>query len=119
MTGPGPPNRPGKPDVQVLSDQEATISVPKFHKKDENGEPLTHLVVQVCTEENPNAEWSDYKEFPMKNDEVKKEHIELKEDSSYFRILVENNVGRSEPSEHVGVPAFRKARESACYWCIT
>ena len=105
-TDPGPPNRPSKPDIQVLSDQKATITVPRFNKKDENGSPVTQLIVQVCTEEDPNAEWTDYeKPFPMKCDRVIKKDIPLKDDSFYFRVLVENEVCRSEPSDHIEVPA--------------
>ena len=104
-TDPGPPNRPSKPDIQVISDCKATISVPKFHEKDENGNPVNFLVVQVCTEENPDAQWSDYEIFHMKCNKTFKKEIGIKDDSFYFRVLVENEVGRSEPSDHIEVPA--------------
>ena len=104
-TKPGPPNCPSKPDIQVISDHEATISVPKFHKKDENGSPVIHLVVQVCTEADPDAEWSDFKVFPMKCNKALKEKIGIQDDSFYFRVLLENEVDRSEPSDHIEVPA--------------
>ena len=105
-SAPGPPNRPNKPDIQVLSDHKATITVPKFHKRDENGSPVTNLIVQVCTEADPNAEWSDYEEFPMECDKSIKKDIPLKDDSFYFRVLTKNEVGRSEPSDPFEVPAF-------------
>ena len=105
-TDPGPPNRPSKPEILVKSDQEATITVPKFPRKDENGSSVVKLIVQVCTEADPNAEWFDYKEIPMICDKAIQKNIELKDDSFYFRVLVENGVGRSEPSDHVEVPAY-------------
>ena len=104
-SAPGAPNYPSRPSIEVLSNQIATLTVPKFHKKDENGSPVDQLIVQVCTEEDPNAKWSDYKEFPMECDRVIRKDIPLNDDSFYFRVRVKNEVGKSEPSDPIEVPA--------------
>lgn len=59
----------------------------------------------MCTEEDPNAEWYDYENFPMECDKAIRKEIPLQDDSYYFRVLVKNEVGRSEPSDPIEVSA--------------
>ena len=59
QTAPGVPSKPSKPEVTIAAPQKATITVQRLSEKDENGSPLTHVIIEKCAmASDVNAQWS-------------------------------------------------------------
>jgi len=90
----GPPNRPSKPTVQVTPTK-ALISLQR-HNDDENGSPVTHIIVERCSQ---NTTWIE-NEFPIAHGSALfRGEILLDNAMEYFRVKLKNEIGISEPSE--------------------
>ena len=93
-TAAGPPDRPSKPIVQ-LTPTKALISLQR-HIDDENGSPITHIIVERCSQ---STTWIE-EEFPIAHDSALfRGEIPLDNAMQYFRVKIKNQVGVSEPSE--------------------
>ena len=95
----GPPNRPSKPTITVLSPTEIARSL---SQEDENGSRVTLLIVE-CTEKdsNNNSDWNAKKCNLKGTCENKVMCVTgLTPDTFYyFRIKMANAAGESKPSE--------------------
>ena len=100
----GPPCQPPKPEVEIIAPKEATIQVPMLKNEDENGSPVTHVIIETCTS-NTDAQWSSKLCKVHANKAPINQVVKL--DNSvqyYFRVRMKNEAGDSNPSEIVKAP---------------
>ena len=105
MTAVGPPNKPSIPTLQVMSPTIAIIQIAKLNEEDENGSPVTHIIVERCSHDS--GEWQP-EEFPITSHGVGIiQEISLESAVRdtiylyYFRIRMKNSGGKSKPSDAV------------------
>ena len=111
QTTAGVPTKPNKPEICSESAGLVKVSVCRLAKVHQNGSPVNKLIIQY--EENSN--WSTSTELPIKasNHDVKpivksvplpsvSHDSEIK--TLYYRVAMENSVGRSEFSEVASLP---------------
>ena len=100
----GPPNKPKKPEVIVISPTEVLAMIKRLEEKDENGSPVNQCVVEYIAAEDSNSPVWQRLCCKIKqrrdNDVVKLAIKSLDPDSIYrFRVKMVNEVGESQPSD--------------------
>ena len=103
----GPPNKPRKPAVTVLSPTEVQITVSRLSEREENGSCITQCKVEYTEKiDGDDPTWSIL-QVPIKKRttlEVKFKMVSLKPDAAYsFRVRMINDSGESIPSDSCDV----------------
>ena len=103
----GPPNKPRKPAVTVLSPTEVQIAVSRLSEREENGSCITQCKVEYTEKiDGDDPTWSTLQVQIKKRTtlEVKLKIGGLKPDATYsFRVRMINDSGESVPSDSCDV----------------
>ena len=102
----GPPNKPRKPMLTVLSPTEVQVQAPRLDEKDENGSPVHQCIIEYLDTNDGNATaWNHLKcnvRIPTlaNNRDIVKLIEHLTPDTIYhFRVRMVNKAGKSAPSD--------------------
>ena len=103
----GPPNKPRKPAVIVLSPTEVLITISRLSEREENGSCITQCKVEYTEKIDGNDPTWSILQNPIKKRttrEVKFKIGSLKPDATYsFRVRMINDSGESIPSDSCDV----------------
>lgn len=101
----GPPDKPKKPVLTVLSPIEVLVQVHRLKAEEENGKPVNECIVEYMLKSSTTAisQWQ-FLQFPIKRDnseDVLKYSIRGLEPGSVYRVRVKmvNGAGTSSPSK--------------------
>ena len=103
----GPPNKPKKPTLIVLSPTEVQVQAPRLDEKNENGSPVHQCIVEYLDTNDGNATaWNHLMcnvrppALASNKDIVKFSIKHLTPDTTYlFRVRMVNEAGKSAPSD--------------------
>ena len=121
-TTPGVPSKTSKPEVTITAPQEATITVQRLKEEDENGSPVTHVIIEKsAVASNVDDQWSSEEFIVDAGVALIEKDIKLKNSVQYFQVRMKNKVGLSKPSDIVQAPYLipgppQKVREQQNLW---
>lgn len=101
----GPPNKPRKPSLTVMSPTNVQVEVPRLKEEEENGSKVSECIVEYVSVDDTNAsEWQTLrcavKPSSSDNKVIKFSIKGLTPSSTYrFRVKMINEAGESPPSD--------------------